>query len=127
MKARRNSHALVASAGVSAALLAASLVPGAQAAAPFHRCANRPERLEIETGVAGQAPEIFKTTIKAISTQGVSCGAADKFLDLLEKDKTSTPPEHYKCAIGKFKAPVGLVPESCTHKGAVIRFAEQGG
>lgn len=99
--------------GVSALLVVAALAPGAQAAGPAHHCANRSENLEIESG-AGQPVRHFKTTIKAISTQGVSCSAAYKLLDLLEHDKTSAMPEHYKCSIGHFKAPTGYVPQVCT-------------
>ncbi len=126
MKARSNWNALLAALGVSALLVVVALVPGAQAAGPVHHCANRSENLEIESG-EGQPVRHFKTTIKAISTQGISCSAADKFLDLLEHNKTSVVPEHYKCSTGHFKAPVGYVPQVCTHKAAKIQFAGQGG
>jgi hypothetical protein len=126
MKARSNWNAPAAVLGVAGLLGIVALVPGAQAAGPVHHCANRSENLEINPG-AGQPVEHFKTTIKAISTQGVSCSAADRFLDLLEHNKTSIVPEHYKCSIGHFKAPTGYVPQVCMHKGAVIKFAGQGG
>jgi hypothetical protein len=126
MRARSKWNALLVVLGVSALLVAVALVPGAQAAGPVHHCANRSETLEIESG-EGQPVQHFKTTVKAISTQGLSCSAAYKFLDLLEHNKTSVVPEHYKCGIGHFKAPRGYVPQVCTHKSAVIKFAGQGG
>jgi hypothetical protein len=104
----------------------AALAPGAIAAAPVHKCANKVEVLKI-AGAAGEAPQVIKVTIKAISSQGVSCAAAYKFLGLQYSDTTSTPPEGYKCSPGKFKAPVGSVPEVCTKPGAKIQFAGPGG
>jgi len=125
MKARRKWNALAATAGVSALIAVAALVPGAQGAAVVHRCGNKPITLEIETGEA--KPEIVKMTVKSITAQGLTCSAAFKFLTLLYKDKTSTPPEHFKCTSAHFKAPRGYVPEACTHKGTKIQFAAQGG
>lgn len=105
----------------------AALAPGAIAAsAPVHKCANKVEVLEI-AGAPGEAPRTVKVTIKAISSQGVSCAAAYKFLGLQYKNTTSTPAEGYKCNTGRFKAPVGTVPEICTKPGAKIQFAGPGG
>ena len=98
----------------------------AVAAPAVHKCANRAETLEIE-GAPGEAPRKYKLTIKAISTQGVSCGAAYKFLGLLEKNHSPATPEHYKCKSGHFKVPAGLVAEVCTRPGARIQYAQQGG
>jgi hypothetical protein len=104
----------------------AALTPGAIAAPAVHKCANKVESLEI-AGAAGEAPRKLTVTIKAISSQGVSCAAAYKFLSLQYKDTTSTPVEGYKCKNGGFKAPVGTVPEVCTKPGAKIQFAGPGG
>jgi hypothetical protein len=103
-----------------------ALAPAAVAAPVIHKCTNRPETLEIESGV-GEPPQTFKETFKTISAQGVSCGAADTFLDLVAKNKTPTAPEHYKCTTGHFKVPVGYVPEVCTKPGAKIEFSQRGG
>jgi hypothetical protein len=103
-----------------------ALAPAAVAAPVIHKCTNRAETLEIESG-PGEPPQTFKETFKTISSQGVSCGAADKFLDLVAKNKTPTVPEHYKCTIGHFKVPSGYVPEVCTRPGAKIEYSQQGG
>jgi hypothetical protein len=103
-----------------------ALAPAALAAPVIHKCANRPETLEIESEI-GQPPVAFKETFKTVSTQGVTCTAADKFLDLVAKNKTPTVPEHYKCTIGHFKVPLGYVPEVCTKPGAKIEYSQRGG
>jgi hypothetical protein len=126
MKARSKWNALAATAGVAGLIAAAALVPGAQAAA-VHHCGNKTETLEIASGEVGAKPEIIKTTIKNIVAQGLTCAAADKFLSALSKDHTNTPPQHFKCAIGHFKVPVGYVPQVCTHKGMKVQYAGQGG
>ena len=125
MQARRNWNALTASVGVSALLAAAALVPGAQASAAVHRCGNKHETVEVDTGEA--KPELVKTIAKNIVAQGLSCSSAYTFLHLLYTDKTSTPPEHFKCTNGHFKVPVGYVPQVCTHKGMKVEYATQGG
>jgi hypothetical protein len=105
----------------------AALAPGAIAASgPVHKCANKVEVIEV-AGVAGEAPRTLKVTVEAISSQGVSCAAAYKFLALQFKNTTSTPTEGYKCEIGHFKAPVGFVPEVCTKPGAKVQYAGPGG
>lgn len=76
-----------------------------------HKCANKVEVLEI-SGVAGEAPRQLKVTVKAISSQGVSCAAAYKFLALQFKNTTSTVPEGFKCKVGRFKAPAAACPRS---------------
>jgi hypothetical protein len=105
---------------------ALALTPGAVAASVVHKCANKSEVLELE-GAPGEAPRMFKITYKAISTQGVTCAAAYKFLGLESKNKTTTAPEKYKCTIGRFKAPSGLVPQVCKKPGAKIQYAAPGG
>jgi hypothetical protein len=124
MKARSKWNALAGTAGVSALIAAAALVPGAQAAT-VHHCGNKSETLEIETGEA--KPEIVKTTAKNIVAQGLTCSAAYKFLSALYKDHTATPPQHFKCTVGHFKAPVGYVPQVCTRRGMKVQYATQGG
>lgn len=104
----------------------AVLSSGAVAAPVVHKCANKVEVLEI-AGAPGEAPRTVKVTVKAISSQGVSCAAAYKFLALQFKDTTSTAPEGYKCKNGGFKAPAGSVPEVCTKPGAKIQYAGPGG
>ncbi len=129
MEARLGSKRLAALGGLLAlAGGVAALTPGAMAAAgPVHKCANKTEVIEIQGG-PGEAPRKYKVTIKAISTQGVSCAAAYKFLALQYKSNTtSTIPEHYKCTTGHFKVPVGTVPQVCTKPGAKIQYAGQGG
>lgn len=105
---------------------AVALTPGAVAAPVVHKCANKSEVLEL-VGAPGEAPQKFKITYKAISTQGVTCAAAYKFLGLESKNKTTTAPEKYKCTIGHFKAPSGLVPQVCKKPGAKIQYAAPGG
>jgi hypothetical protein len=111
--------------GSSLALLgAAALTPGALAAGQVHSCANK----VITTEVPGpQGPIKHKMTIKAISTKGVTCAAAYKFLELAFKNTTSVTPEHYACKTGHFKVPRGYVPQVCTRPGARIQYAAQGG
>ena len=118
----------LAALGVLATLAASvlALAPAASAAPVIHKCANRLETLEIESGV-GEPPQTFKETFKTISAQGVNCTAADKFLDLVAKNKTPTVPEHYKCGVGHFKVPLGYVPEICTKPGAKIEYSQRGG
>jgi hypothetical protein len=125
MKARSRWKALGASAGVASLIAVAALVPGAQGAGTVHRCANKPVTLEIDTGEA--KPEIVKMTVKDITAQGLTCSAAYKFFVLLYHNKSSTTPEHFKCAVGHFKVPTGYVPQVCSHKGMKITYAAQGG
>lgn len=103
----------------------AALAPGASASAPVHSCANKVETLQIADGMGGTTN--YKTTVKAITAQGASCTAAYKFIGLLEHNKATTEPEHYKCKIGHFKAPLGYVPQLCTKPGIRLQFAQQGG
>jgi hypothetical protein len=116
----------VAAVGTILALLggAAALTPGAQAAGQTHKCANQVETIELP-GPSG--PTTVKTTVKDISTQGVTCAAAYKFLILTYKSTSAVAPEHYKCKTGHFKAPTGYVPEVCTRPGARIQYAAHGG
>lgn len=108
--------------GAAAPLIA----PGAAAAAPLQNCANKSFVIEIQ-GAPGTAPSKFKVKIEAIRTQGVSCQAADKFLEALYKHSQGGIPGKYKCTTGKFKVPPGKVPQVCTRPGAKIQYAGQGG
>jgi hypothetical protein len=104
------------------ALGALALLPGA-ASASTHACANHTFVLEIETEL-GKPKTKYNLPVKQITTEGVSCASALKFLSgYLKTGKAS---EGYKCGIAKFKAP-GLVPERCTKPGKKIQFAHQGG
>lgn len=105
----------------------AALTSGASAAPTVHTCANKVETLEIASGEPGAAPTKYKMTIKAISAQGTTCTAAYKFIGLVLKNKTTTTPEHFKCAIGHFKAPLGYIPQVCSKSSTKIKFAQQGG
>jgi hypothetical protein len=127
MQAAGRRHGLAA-VGSALALMtgAAALAPEASASSgATHACANKVVTLELEGEPGVKTP--FKLTIKAISTQGVSCGAAYKFIGLLETNHLTTTPEHYKCKLGHFKVPAGLVPQVCTRPGARIQYAQQGG
>jgi hypothetical protein len=127
MEAVGKLSALAGTVGVTGLLAAVALAPGAQASSPVHKCGNKTYTLELESGEVGVPPTKFKTPAKDITAQGVSCQAAYKFIGALYKGHSNTPPEHYKCTIGKFKAPAGLVPQSCSRKGAKITYAAQGG
>jgi hypothetical protein len=99
----------------------------AVAVAATHNCGQTTVSIKIEAE-EGSAPKTFKEPIKAIKTRGVSCASAYKFLSVLNNDHSGKTPEGYKCGIGKFKAPAGLVPETCTKSGGrKIEFAMQGG
>jgi hypothetical protein len=117
----------VATLGSACAVAAATaaLASGASAAPTMHSCANKAETIQIEDGMGGTKP--FKLTVKAISTHGVSCAAAYKFIGLALNNKTRTTPEKYKCTNGHFKAPLGYVAQVCTKAGARIQYAQQGG
>ena len=66
----------------------------------------------------------YNLPVKQITTEGVSCASALKFLSgYLKTGKAS---EGYKCGIAKFKAP-GLVPQRCTKPGKKVTFAGLGG
>jgi hypothetical protein len=126
MEAARKWQGL-ATLGSAVALFAATaaLSPGASAAPVSHTCANKVETIQIEDGMGGTKP--FKLTIKAISTKGVSCTAAYKFIGLLLTNKSPTTPEKYKCTIAHFKVPAGYFAQACTKTGKRIQYAQQGG
>jgi len=126
MEAARTRHGL-AIVGSIVALGAgtAALAPGASATSPSHSCANKPVTLKIEDGMGGTTN--YKTTVKTITVQGVSCTSAYKFLVALLNNKSKTLPEKYKCKVGHFKTPLGYFPQVCTKTGAKVQFAQQGG
>lgn len=127
MDAAGKRHGLATVGGVVALLAGtAALAPGAFASGTIHKCANKTETINLPGARAGE-PTTFKTTVKAISTQGVSCAAAYRFLGLLYKNNSQVAPEKYKCKSGHFKAPIGYVPQVCTRPGARIQYAGQGG
>lgn len=106
-----------------------ALVPGASAAAPVHSCGSKTLTEKIpagETG-AGSPSSTFHIQVKAITTQGVSCTAAVKFLTALYGQGQKPTPEGYSCKSAKFKAPPGTVPTVCSKPGKKIQFAGQGG
>jgi hypothetical protein len=126
MKAARKWRGLAAlGSALAVAAAMAALTSGASAAGTSHSCANKPETLQIEDGMGGTKP--FKLIVKAISTSGVSCTAAYKFIGLVLNDKTGKTPEKYKCAAGHFKVPLGTFARVCTKSGARIQYAQQGG
>lgn len=105
-----------------------ALVPGASAAAPTHSCGTK-TLTEKLPGPASEpsATQTFHIQIKAITTQGISCTAAVKFLTKLYGQGQKTTPEGYVCKNAKFKAPPGTVPTVCSKPGKKIQFAGQGG
>jgi hypothetical protein len=113
--------------GSAVALLAgtAALAPGASIAATTHSCGTKSFTIEhkAENGLPASK---FKVTVKQITTQGLSCQAAESFLEKLYVSSTGAP-EKYKCAVGHFKVPPGKVAEVCTWSGKKIQFAGQGG
>jgi hypothetical protein len=115
--------------GSVASLFAAAvaMAPGAAASGSFHGCPNTTVLVEIPTGVGGETRK-YHEHVKTISSQGVSCAAADKFI---QKDLTATTAgkiEGYSCRVTTtFKAPIGYVPTLCTRGGSKIRFARHGG
>jgi hypothetical protein len=126
MQAARKWHGL-ATAGSILALFGglAAISPASVAAATVHKCANKTLTLTLPSGEGGtrQYPE----PIKAITTQGISCVAAYKFFSAFFGRQTQAAPDNFICKTGKFKAPAGLVPQSCTKPGVKIQFAVQGG
>jgi len=126
MQAARNWHGL-ATAGSILALLGglAAITPASVAAATVHKCANKTLTLNLPTGEGGtrQYPE----PIKAITTEGIGCAGAYKFFSAYFGRQTQTAPEGFVCKTAKFKAPAGLVPQSCSKPGVKIQFAVQGG
>ena len=131
MQAARKWHGL-ATAGSILALLGglAAITPASVAAATVHKCASKTITIT-EQAPEGGAPTHFQEPIKAITTQGIGCTGAYKFLNALFTPSSTTSagvtPEKFKCVIAKFKAPPGLVPESCSKPGVKIQFAVQGG
>ena len=113
--------------GSVAALFAAAvaMAPGAAASGALRSCPNKTFLIEVRTGYGTETEKIHEH-IKAISSQGVSCAAADKFI---QQDLTSTTGKvgAYKCRSGTFKVPVGYVPIACTRPGAKVQFGRHGG
>jgi hypothetical protein len=104
---------------------AAALAPGASIAATTHNCGRKSFTIEHKAENGLRASK-FRVTVNQITTQGVSCQAAESFLKKLYVSSTGVP-ENYKCAVGHFKVPPGKVPEVCTRSGKKIQFAGQGG
>ena len=126
MRAAGRWHGPAAIGGTVAILLGgALLVPGASVAAATHSCGSHTITIE-HPAEAGAPASKFKFTVSDVTTQGVSCQAADSFLNRLYTSTTGTP-EKYKCKLGHFKVPRGKVPEVCTRSGKKIQFAGQGG
>ncbi len=109
-----------------AALVAAAvaLMPGAASAGSLQSCPNKTVPVEVSNGLGGTTK--YNEHIKSISSQGVSCAAADKFIEKL-LNSTTGKVEGYKCEVGKFKVPLGYFPDSCKRHGSKIQFARHGG
>ena len=103
----------------------AAITPATVSAATVHKCANKTVTLELSNGEGGVRQ--YPDTIKAISTQGISCSGAYKFLSAYLQRQTAAVPGKFTCKVAKFKAPAGLVPQSCTKPGVKIQFASPGG
>jgi hypothetical protein len=128
MQARRKWQALGATAASSLVLLGtAGLGSGAQAAGSLSKCGNKKFTIEIAQGTVPQTFRKVTIPVKNIAVSGISCKGALKFLGKLYNSHSPTTPEHFKCTNGHFKVPIGYVPQVCTHKGARIQYAGQGG
>ena len=126
MQAARNRHGLATAGGILALIGGlAAITPASVAAATVHKCANKTITLELSNGEGGVRQ--YPDTVKAITTQGTSCAAAYKFIGSYLGSQTGKVSDKYSCKVAKFKAPDGLVPESCTKPGVKIQFAIQGG
>jgi hypothetical protein len=104
---------------------AAALAPGASIAATTHKCGTKHFTIE-HKAESGLPASKYTLTVNDITTQGVSCQAAEAFLKKVYTSSTGVP-EKYKCVIGHFKVPPGKVPTVCTRSGKRIQFAGQGG
>ena len=126
MDARVRLTAALALGGVAAVTAGGALTAGASAAAVTHHCGNASEVFEIKS--PNEPVRKVALKIEAITTRGISCSGADKFLSLVYKNTNpTTTPEHFKCTIGHFKAPLGHVPQVCTKPGVRIQYAAPGG
>ncbi len=127
MRAARKWHGPAAITGALAMLAGvAALAPGASVAAATQSCGSHTITIR-RPGEDGAPATKVKYTVSDITTQGVSCQAADSFLNKLYTSTTTGEPEKYKCTIGHFKVPPGKVPEVCARSGKKIQFAGQGG
>lgn len=115
---------VTALAGMAAVSSLAALAPATFATGTAHKCSNIVVSIARETEGVKQT---FKAGAKTISTKGVSCAAADKFIKLAYGNTSTVTPEHYKCVSGHFKAAVGYMPTVCTHGSARIQYGAQGG
>jgi hypothetical protein len=128
MQAAPKWHGLATAGGVLALLGGlAAITPASVAAATVHKCANKTVVITESSGEAGVAPTHFPLPIKQITAQGTGCTGAYKFLTAEFGKSNTVTPEKFKCVVAKFKAPPGLVPESCTKPGVKITFAAPGG
>jgi hypothetical protein len=104
MDAARRWRAVASIAGVLVLLSgAAALTPAGAGAVTTHKCANKTLTLELSNDEGGvrQYPE----PIKAITTQGISCAGAYKFLNaFFHNHTTGVEPEHFKCRPGNSKS-----------------------
>jgi hypothetical protein len=128
MRAARNRQGLATAGGILALIGGlAAITPASVAAATVHKCANKTVVITESSGEPGAAPTHFPLKIQAITTQGTGCTGAYKFLTSEFGKANTVTPEKFKCVVAKFKAPPGLVPESCTKPGVKITFAAPGG
>lgn len=100
---------------------AAAAMPATAAAKPATTCPNK--TMKIQTGET--PPQTYSEPVKAISTEGgVSCAQA---YEVIRGTLSGQVPSGWKVEVGKFKAPVGLVPEVAKKGSKRIQFAVQGG
>ncbi len=100
---------------------AAALAPAASVAKSATKCANKSVKIKTES----TPPETFSIPVRAITVEGgVSCATAYK---VIAGSVTGHPLAGWKTAVGKFKAPEGLVPEIAVKGSKKIKFAVQGG
>jgi hypothetical protein len=116
----------MAVAGSAAALFATTvaLTPGAAAGGSLHACPNKVFAVN-SPGAYGETL-MRKEHITAISSQGVSCSAADKFIKQ-EITSTTGNVEGYKCRSATFKVPLGYIAIACKRSGSKIQFGRHGG
>jgi hypothetical protein len=111
--------AAILACAASLAGTAVAVAPSAASARATSTCPNKQVTLHVE----GSPPSRYP--VKAITVQGgVSCAEAYKVIAGALEGK---PLPGWKTAIGKFKAPEGLVPEVATKGSKKIQFAVQGG
>jgi hypothetical protein len=112
--------AAILACAASLAGTAVVVAPTAASARVASSCPNK--SLPIQPEVGGQ---ILHIPVRAVTVEGgATCAEA---YAVISGGLTGKPVKGWKTAIGKFKAPEGLVPEVATKGSKKIKFAVQGG